>query len=188
MPRVVNNNLLAGVSGKLGDNIVIRQSARGIVMANKPKKSKKLSESQLAIRDRFSEAAFYAREQMKRAEAAAMYKSAVTPKLNSAYLVAMADYLSVPRVTAFNTSGYRGAIGDLIKVRASDDFRVMSVSLIIQSASGEELERGEAVFTTGVILDWNYTTKVANPSLAGTIVTVIVTDLPGNSVSKVYTL
>ncbi|MEJ1242225.1 hypothetical protein WBG78_29015 [Chryseolinea sp. T2] len=190
MPRVVNNNILAGVSGKLGNNIVIRQSARGIVMANKPKKrSTAVTESQLVVRDRFQEASFYAREQTSRPESLAIYKTGVTLKLNSAYLVAVSDYLKKPRITAFNASAYSGAVGDLIKVRASDDFRVVSVTLVITAASGEVLERGEAVFTSlGGLMDWIYTTKVANPSVAGTTIAVIATDLPGNETSKTYTL
>jgi len=160
------------------------------VMANKPKKSsKKVTESQLVVRDRFAEASFYAREQMSRPESLAIYKTGVTPKLNSAYMVAVSDYLKRPRITAFNASAYSGAVGDLIKVRASDDFRVVSVTLVISAASGEVLERGEAVFTSlGGLMDCIYTTKVANPSVAGTTIEVIVTDLPGNETSKTYTL
>ena len=37
MPKAVNNNVLNGVSGKLGNNIVIRQTKLGTIVANKPK-------------------------------------------------------------------------------------------------------------------------------------------------------
>lgn len=188
MPKVSNNNLLHGVSGKLGNNIVFRQSARGTVVANKPKKSKKISAAQVAVLDRFSDASYYASEQMKRPEAEALYKSAVTVKLNSGYLVAMTDYLTAPRITAIHTAEYQGAVGDVIKVRASDDFRVMFVTVVIRSATGEQLERGEATFPGDVHPDWVYTVKTVNPLLAGSTITVIAKDLPGNAVSQMVTL
>jgi hypothetical protein len=187
MPKVENNNLLHGVSGKLGNNVVYRQTARGIVMANKPKKQRSSTEEQIAVRNRFSYAAYYAREQMKR-EAGAMYQAAVSARLNSGYAVAISDYLSVPRIDSIDADGYRGIAGDVIKVRAWDDFKVVSLTVVIASESGEELERGEATFSTDVQPDWIYTVQTANPLRAGTTVTAIAKDLPGNATSRTLTL
>jgi hypothetical protein len=63
----------------------------------------------------FTAAAFYAREQSKRPEAAALYKEAVTPRLSSVYAVAMPDYLSGPKIIDLSTVKYKGAVGDPIK-------------------------------------------------------------------------
>lgn len=187
MPKVENNNLLHGVSGKLGNNVVYRQTARGVVMANKPKKAKSSTEEQVAVRNRFTYAAYYAREQMKR-DAGAMYQAAVSARLNSGYAVAMSDYLSVPRIDSIDADGYRGTAGDVIKVRAWDDFKVEGVTVVIESESGEELERGEATFSTDVKPDWLYTVRTPNPQRAGTTVTAIARDIPGNATSRTLTL
>jgi hypothetical protein len=187
MPKVENNNLLHGVSGKLGNNIVIRQSARGTVMANKPKKAKSSSEDQIAVRNRFSYAAYYAREQMKR-DAKALYEAAISARLNSGYAVAMSDYLTVPRIDIMDTDGYHGSVGDVIKVRAWDDFKVKSLTVVIKGPNGEELERGDAIFSTDVDPDWIYTVRTANPTLAGSSITAIAKDIPGNAATKTLML
>ena len=188
MPKVVNNNILNGVSGKLGNNIVIRQSRRGIVMANKPKATLVVTPKQLAIRDKFSAASFYARESSKRAEVSDLYKEGITPKHNSVYSVAMSDYLSRPRVVLISTKNYKGAVGNQIQVTATDDFRIMSVSLEIKTASGEIVEQGEATPPTGLHSFWTYTATTANPSLAGSTITVTVTDMPGNEAVETVTV
>jgi hypothetical protein len=187
MPKVENNNLLHGVSGKLGNNFVIRQSAQGTVISNKPKRPEKSSEEQIFVRNRFSYASYYAREQMKR-EAGALYQAAITAKLNSGYAVAMSDYLKVPRIDLIDADGYHGSVGDVIKVRAWDDFKVVSVTLVIKGPSGEELERGEATFSTELQPEWLYTAKTAFAKSAGTTVTAIAKDLPGNATSRTLTL
>lgn len=187
MPKVENNNLLKGVSGLLGDNFVIRQTPLGTILANKPKKSRVTTDEQRAVRNRFSYAAYYAREQMKR-EAREMYRAAVTPRLSSPYKVAMSDFLSVPKIDLVDVRGYRGAVGDVITVRAWDDFRVTSVSVVIKSASGEELEHGEAVFSTGLQPEWLYTVTTANASLEGTTITATAKDIPGNETVRAITL
>ncbi|MGC3944817.1 MAG: hypothetical protein QM762_09910 [Chryseolinea sp.] len=188
MPKAVNNNILKGVSGKLGDNIVIRQTQLGTIVANKPKRTKPPTEDQVKVRDKFSDAAYYAREEVKVPESLAMYQAAVSPKLRSPYSVAIADYLSAPRVRGIDSRGYRGAVGDLITVRASDDFKVMSVMVVIKSATGEELERGEATFRGGSHPDWTYATTVANASLKDSTITAIAKDLPGNEGTLTVTL
>ncbi len=58
MPKAVNNNVMNGVSGKPGNNIVIRQTNLGTVMANKPKRPKAPSVDQIKVRDRFFDAAY----------------------------------------------------------------------------------------------------------------------------------
>ncbi|MEJ1241887.1 hypothetical protein WBG78_27320 [Chryseolinea sp. T2] len=190
MPKAVNNNVLNGVSGKLGNNIVIRQSKLGTVVANKPKKTTKPpSATQLAVRDKFSDAAYYAREQMKVPEALAMYQAAITPRLTSPYSVAISDFLTKPRIRGIDARQYRGAVGDVIKARASDDFRVASVWIVIKSATGSELESGEASLVAGSLQpEWVYTAKVVNASLAGTSITATAKDIPGNEVSDTVTV
>lgn len=188
MPKAVNNNVLNGVSGKLGNNIVIRQTKLGTIVANKPNRQKPPSENQVKVRDKFSDAAYYAREEIKVPESLDQYKAAVTARLRSPYAVAIADFLSPPRVRLIDSGAYRGTVGDVIKVRASDDFKVMSVMVIIKSDTGEELERGEATFRGGSQPDWTYAVTVANATLKDCTITAIAKDLPGNEGTLTVTL
>ncbi|MEO5980003.1 MAG: hypothetical protein ABIS36_23250 [Chryseolinea sp.] len=188
MSKIENNPLFKGVSGKLGDVIVIRQSQRGIVMANKPRKAKTVTESQLARRSTFQDASHYALRQLAKPEARALYESRVNIYKNSAYLVAISDYLSLPKVQLIDTESYTGAVGQSINVKATDDFQVTTVSVVIKSASGVELERGQATLSIDLRDQWVYTTTAVNATLVGSTVTASATDLAGNTTSKVSTL
>ncbi len=73
-----------------------------------------------------------------------LYTTGITPKKKSAYMVALNDHLTSPVVESINAIKYCGAIGDLIVVRASDDFMVASVTVTITDAAGGIIEQGEA--------------------------------------------
>ena len=70
-------------------------------------------------------------------------------------------------------------VSDKIAVRAIDDFRVVSVRVEIYAANGTLLEQGNAEQSTNG-LDWTYTATQANSPLAGTKITAIAIDVPGN--------
>ena len=42
-------------------------------------------------------------------------------------------------------SGYKGSVGDLIRVRVTDDFKVVQVKVTITNADGSPVEQGDAV-------------------------------------------
>jgi hypothetical protein len=125
---------------------------------------------------------------MKNESAKAMYEGGLTDKKHSAYLVAMSDYLKAPEVKSVDTTGYTGAVGQSIIVKATDDFQVRVVNVIIEDAAGNELERGAAVTTEDILFGWLYTTTAVNPALAGTKVIVSVSDVAGNRTEKTFTL
>ncbi len=188
MPKAKNNPLLKGVSGKLGNTFGIRQTRYGIVIANKPGKPKGVGPVQRALRSRFMEAVDYARHQTKHAEGLALYKSRVTKRLNSAYTVALTDYLTKPQINVIDFEGYSGAVGQPIDVHASDDFQVDSVTIMIRNVGGEEIERGQATLLTNMKDHWVYTSVKENPSPKGSEVIILVRDIPGNISSATVTL
>ena len=62
MPKIRNNVVVQGASGKLGNNVVFRVLPNGeTIMVNKPKKREKLSDQQVVVVDRFSDATHYAK-------------------------------------------------------------------------------------------------------------------------------
>jgi hypothetical protein len=72
-------------------------------------------------------------------------------------------------------------------VKATDGFKVAAVRVSIRNAAGEPLEAGNAVMQVNGT-DWLYTAVQANAAPAGSEVTAVATDLPGNSHSLTISL
>jgi hypothetical protein len=188
MAKANNNPLLKGVSGKLGDTFVIRQTRNGTVLVNVPAKCKSVGKVQLALRARFMEAVDYSRRQMKTPRVKAMYATRITKKKNSAYTVAVADYLTFPKIKQIALDDYTGGVVQPLHIFASDDFRVESVTVVIKNATGEEIERGQATLSANGRDYWIYTSTKPNPSPMGSQVSVSVKDFPGNVTTQIVTV
>jgi len=185
MSKIDNNNLLSGVSGMLGDNFVIRRVRGQLQMANKPRKvGRRFTKTQESIQNKFLNASRYAKLQMALPESAALYETGITNKKHSAYTVAVSDYLIAPTVGFIQAMEYKGKVGDMIVVNATDDFMVTEVKVVIIDASGNELERGVAVKDAASHELWRYLATTDNPSLAGTTIRAIAFDRPGNSAAE----
>src|SRR6478736_6816710 len=118
MTKIKNNPLLKGASGMLGDVVVYRQVRGGVIMANRPKTTGNVTANQLAVREKFKKAANYAKKQIAVPASKAEYEAKITEKLNSAYAVAVKDFLTAPSVDQVDFSGYTGKVGDKILVQA----------------------------------------------------------------------
>jgi hypothetical protein len=158
MAKSTNNVVLSGVSGSLGP-LVIRQVRGKIILSVRPGRRKKTSTRQQAVQDRFSEASQYAKEAMENTDLWEQYKKGVKGNLFSARQVAISDYLNAPVVEAVDMSEYNGEIGDVITIKAHDDFRVAGVRVSIL-VEGIIAETGDAV-ENPVELQWYYTAKTA---------------------------
>ena len=189
MPIITNNPAVDGASGMLGKNFVYRQWNGRTIMANKPKKRGKLSEKQLAQVTRFQYAAEYARERTKSPEYKHLYQRGVDPKKDmfSAYAVALRDFLNPPKVSDVDAKDYTGEAGQIIRVRATDDFMVKSVTVTITSAENKVIETGEAI-ARGKKGLWRMTTTVRNANVRGTVIMVVAKDLAGNEAKKVVAI
>ncbi len=163
MAKSILNVVMQGASGKIGKTLVFRQLQNGeTVIANRPKpRVKPLSSAEEAHRERFLDASF----------------------AKSAYTVAITDCLTSPTIKEIILDDYSGTIGDVISVRAIDDFNVQTVRVRIMKADNTLLEEGFAVLSDED-LNWNYVATLANASIAGTTIEVIASDIPGNKTVK----
>ena len=95
MAKVKLNGPFAEISGAMGDFVFKKGKKEGeVILAKRPKKSKKPSKAQKAQWDRFAEASAYAREAKTNPEVWAYYE-AEARKLNlQTHIVAMTDYLN----------------------------------------------------------------------------------------------
>lgn len=180
MAFVRKNLVTKGLSGKLGDDIVFRQTTAGTVVCASPQKSTTVSEKQLQQQELFKKASQYAKMQMSNPEMKVAYE-AIAKKKNfpNGYNVAVADYFKAPVIQRIDTSLYKGGIGDRIVVEAFDDFKVKLVEVSILLADGNLLEQGNAIQQSNEF-EWQYTARVENVRIDGCKITVRVLDYPEN--------
>ena len=72
-------------------------------------------------------------------------------------------------------------MGDTIKIRVYDDFKVVSVSVHIYNSDGSLVEEGNAV-NQGI--DWVYTATQTNADLSGDKIIIRTTHTPHNVSEK----
>ena len=175
---------MKGASGMLGDVVVYRQQRGELVMANRPTKRSVLTPSQELAKSKFMRAVLYAKKQVADPVTKAAYQPGPNSRYTSAYAAAVADYLKVPEIQDVNTLGYQGVVGNEIVVRATDNFKVVSVHVAVFTTDGSLLEQGDALLNDDTIDEFIFKATVANAQLAGTKLLVTVRDKPGNIVTQ----
>jgi hypothetical protein len=181
MSKQRNNPMMNNASGMIGKTVVFKKHFGDTVIANRPKKSsKKVSDARLKIQEKFTVAASYAKQAMLNPETKALYATGISGTKRTAQSVAMADFLNAPKVRAIDVSEYKGAIGDLILVNATDDFKVTKVKVSITSATGVVIESGDAIQGKVDMFTWAYTVTAANAALPGTTIVATAYDTPNN--------
>ncbi len=188
MSRINNNALLQELEGKMGKTHAYRKVRGKMYMVNLPKTGRPLSEDRKAFTERFSRAVKYALDQVNDPNTKELYQGGITPKKHNAYLVAISDYLNAPKIGVIKTRDYKGSAGDIIKIEAEDDFRVVRVLVSIYGSDGELLEEGDALHSGKQSDPWIYTATEENPSVAGTRISVTAFDKPDNETTREVTL
>jgi hypothetical protein len=187
--QIENNPLLKGASGMLGKTFICRQGRDGrLVMSNRPKRPENLTVHQLAVKSKFLQAVTYAKGQMLIPDAKAEYETGMSYKLNSAYGVAVADYLKGPQIHGVDSTEYRGQVGEKLVISATDNFKVTNVQVEIRSATNELIEEGNANVNLENPMLWVYVSKTANNDLTGSKVIVKAKDKPNNITTKEFML
>ncbi|MCX6268064.1 MAG: hypothetical protein NTW16_11995 [Bacteroidetes bacterium] len=180
--------LAKAYGGLLGEEVVVKQGSKGknVVRMATVKTKRTLSEKQEASRDRLVRAGKYARKAM---EDPALREFYISRSVNgkTAYREASNDFLRLPVIREIDISTYRGNPGDMICIDATDMIALTKVSLQINAADGTGVESGSCVeeLPTGMYI---YTTTTAVADISGLTVTVTVSDIPGNKVTKSITL
>jgi len=179
MAKAGKNLILYGVSGKIGDQIVIRQRGGETILAQAPgKRTGEPTAAQKAQQQKFQQAVIYGKGVIADAGEKAEYE-AKAEKGRTAYNVAVADFLHAPQIDEIDVTNYAGNKGDTIRVRATDDFKVVQVHIEIYNSDGSLVEEGDAVQQENG-LDWIYTCTVDNTDTSGDKIVVKASDKPGN--------
>ena len=176
MAKVKKNVVMKGLSGMLGDQVVVKQDKGGrTIVSVKPTfpEDRELSAAQQKQVEAFKEAAHYAKAASK-TEAIYAEKAEDTPR--SGYNVAIADWFHEPEIGEIDLSGWTGQAGQPIRIKAMDDVQVERVTVLITDAEDVLLEQGSAAPEDG--LWWVYTTTQTASDQPKVI--AIARDLPGN--------
>ena len=181
MAKSVNNIITHGLSGKIGNILVFKQVNGKTIVSKMPTKSNKENEKQKAHRQKFQEAIIYAKASLKDQDLKPEYEAEAKDKDLKPNNIAVADFLKAPQIEEINLSAYTGKKGDIIKIKAMDDFKVKAVSVKIENSDGTLVEEGNA---TQEGLYWIYKTTANNTDLSGDKITIRATDIPDNLTEK----
>lgn len=176
MAKVRKNIVVQGLSGSLGDQLVIRQDKAGrtiISMAPTFDPDRTFSPAQMETQEKFRNAVAYAKD--AKGQEAYLEKSEGTPK--SPFNVAVADFFHAPEILDIDVSAWNGDAGDVIRIQAQDNVQVSQVTVVILDASNAVVEQGAAVRQTDPRW-WHYTTT--GDTSNGTQIVATARDLPGN--------
>lgn len=179
MASTENNYVTHGLRGQVGQLFVFKLVNGKTIVAGPPRKSRhEPTEKQIKQQDIFQEAVIYGKTVMVTPELNAIYKTAV-PEGSSVYQVALADFLSAPKIKEVDVSEYVGEPGNTIRIRAIDDFMVKNVEVTITNEDGTLVEESEAVKQANGV-DWLFTATVKNDTPTGDKIVVRAYDIPGN--------
>lgn len=184
MAKTDANTALQGITGGV-DRWVYRRYGNEVVISKRPKRTAPPSEAQMAVHERFRQAADYARVAKQNPELLAVYQAVAEAKGISVFIAMMTDYLRPPAVNAIDLRGYQRRIGDRILIRASKDAGVTTVNVAIRDSALAVLEEGAAVLEQGL---WVYTATTEIPAAAGITITATAVDRPGNTGTKTQPL
>jgi len=183
MAKVYNNIIMQGLSGSLGNQIVIRQGKGGqTIVSAKPAfgAERVFNAAQLAQQEAFRQAIAYARS----AKEETIYLAKAQGTALSPFNAAVADWFREPQVLEIDADGWTGQIGQTIRVKAMDDTHVAKVHVRIDDEEGNNLEEGYAVRADG--LWWIYTTAGQVSMTPAPRVSATAEDLPGNASGLVW--
>lgn len=175
MAKVRNNIVMKGLSGSLGDQLVLKQDKAGrTIVSVKPSfdPNHTFTDAQKQVQENFRDATTYA----KGAKTQEEYVDKANKTAQSAYNVAVADWFHAPEIKEINVEGWHGEVGEVIRIQAVDDVQVTQVNVVITDNTGAVLEQGAAVRAEGAW--WNYTTTATASNNPRIMVTA--RDLPGN--------
>lgn len=175
MAKVRNNIVIHGLSGSLGDQLVVRQDKAGrTIVGTSPNfdPDRSFSDAQKEVHENFREATSYAKE----AKGNPIYASKADGTPKTPYNVAVADWFHAPEVTEVDVSAWNGQIGQPIRIKAVDDVQVTQVNVVITDTAGSVLEQGAATRSDGHW--WTYTTTAT--AADGARIVASARDLPGH--------
>ncbi|MBC7876575.1 MAG: hypothetical protein H7Y59_05330 [Anaerolineales bacterium] len=169
-------------SGAMGDMVFKKRNGKLYVSIKPGARTGEPTAAQAVHRERFGEAVAYGKTVMADADIRELYQQAAKQKGTPVFALTVADYLNAPSIKEVDLSAYSGQLNDLIKIKASDDFGVMSVRVTITNAQDNALiESGDAIETGSGSGLWLYSATNAVSNGTDVNISVVATDRPGGT-------
>ena len=137
MAKVRGNLILQGVSGMIGKQLIIRKQKDGtyvLTAAPVVRAGREPTPAQKQQQERFRQAVLYA----KAAKGKPEYEPVAEARGVSTFNVATADFFHPPEILDIDVSGYTGAAGETITIKAVDDVKVTKVGVLIADDNAVE--------------------------------------------------
>ena len=175
------NIIIEGLSGKIGNLVFRRRKTDGKVFVAVPPSPHRTAPTgeKKRMNDKFKRAVLYGKSVIANPATKALYAQSISGG-QTAFNLAVADFLNAPVIEEIDMSNYTGKAGSVIRIKATDNFKVVSVSVTITDADGTQLEVGEAVMDKGDELYWLYIAAEDNHLVVGSRVIVTASDIPRN--------
>ena len=187
MAKSSKNIAIEGVSGMIANLVFRTRKADGkVFISHRPSAHKKPPPpGQKKSMERFQQAVIYVKAALADTATKAAYAKKALPG-QTAYNVAIADYMNAPDIEDVDFSNYTGRTGSNIIITATDSFEVVKVYVNIVDGNGMLAEEGNAIKDTED--KWLYTAENDNATLLGSRITISAYDNPGNKTEKAVVL
>ena len=186
MSKMTLNPVFDRMRGKIGDLVFRRLEGQTIVARRPQQVHQPNSQAQLVAREKFRQAITYAKAAFANPAIRALYAPKAKEKHLPTFALMVADFFKPPIIDEVDVSAYTGQTGQSIRVRATDDFEVMGVSVLMREPdTNEQLDGGDAV--KAVDGTWVFTTQATIPSGHAFAIDVTATDRPGHKTVKTLT-
>jgi hypothetical protein len=175
------NIIIEGLSGKIGNLVFRRRKTDGKVFVAVPPSPHRTAPTgeKKRMNDKFKRAVLYGKSVIANPATKALYAQSISGG-QTAFNLAVADFLNAPVIEEIDVSSYTGKAGSVIRIKATDNFKVASVLVKIADADGTQIEVGEAVMDKGDELYWHYIAAEDNNRVVGSRVIVTASDMPRN--------
>jgi hypothetical protein len=179
MTKTTLNPTIDDYRGSIGKLVFKKYRGRTIV-AKKPVVTAEPSQAQVNQRIRFKEAAAFGKFAQTDPALRAIYEPIARARQVTVYTVAVQDYLKKPVIKPLDLFEYKGRVGDLILIQASDEIGLASLEVTIDSNDGTLIESGQAVESAPGTGKWTYMATVPVPYGTDIFIEVVAVDYAGN--------
>lgn len=181
------NVVTTRLKGKVGDLLVFHTRGDKTYVSTAPEhKNRERTEAQKAHAKLFQEAIIYGKGVIADPAMKEAYQQGAVGN-QTAFNVAVADFLCAPQIEEIDVSNYSGKAGNSIRIRATDDFKVIQVMVSIYNSGNTLVEEGYAIQDRNQV-DWIYTTTADNTNIQGDKIVIKASDIPGNLTQKEETV
>ena len=187
MAKIELSPIFTQVRGRIG-KFVLRKNGEDTALGRMPTASLKApTAAQLEVHAQFRAAAAYAKRMLADPIHGPRYVAAAHAKGMRTRAFAFRDFFKEPVVQQIDVSDYHGAIGQLIKVQAYDDFEVTGVHVAVLDGENAVIFQGPAVLTNEL---WQLAAPVGIAVGEEVTIRATATDRPGHTgtLSQAYTI